>query len=893
MRGITKRILPFFLALVLAFPCPGLTAAAGEEMLTLQDLEAMNGGEVKVYTDHHGQAAFVEGKCTTDPVRNEEDAERVVRSMLKLMGGDEKTRFEPWRTIRDPFGHVVYVFQQVYSDTIVLGGAVKVMTDASGAMLGLTASVVSELPETEESEGLTAREAEQVVLSHEKDAGNPAPQLVEGMTQKIVLPIDRELDMEADEILSRFVWAVYTTNTAARLTSPSHLPYLAHYVTLSGEYLYSLETILPADRAGMAGYTADYVFAFMTPATYTGYVDLHDGSEMEITVDLMRDTRTGMYYLGNLERRIVVADCWEFLYNHGSVVLEYSPDNLEWDQTGLLSLYNYCRAYDYYKAIGWESCDGAGTPIIILKDFCDQDHMPINNAAYAGKFYGWQTFLSSSINEFSQCLDVLAHEYTHGVTGSVMTHNEYMNDYGAINEAISDIQGNLCEMMAGDTTDETWLLGEKVEAIRSMSDPHKLRQPAFSWDIYYMANVREPTEANDRGGVHANSSLLNRIAYLLCDQGGMTLEEARAFWFAVDCAMVPGTDYAMLDRLLPFVLKISDMEDYQSAMETALMLTRLGDNRMPETLDPNLALLKLDLPDTEVFRNGKWALSVLSIDVNGLMERAKTVIEDLKTRHLDGYPRSFRILSELFFPPEGKTGIGSVLTSEDFWEILLEAVLDSIGTGEETDTEAPGLSENAELKAIKEWVDSQMKGTLYLSSGSAGQDGHTISMMSRPGWTIPTLQYISLKPNSDQIEQMNQAVYFNRHWVDVTPLLDALFSMQGEETDVTALLDYIWDRFLAGFFEMLKTNRTVDDWLDALILDVQGGEICEISGKGLENLDFTYNMAFDMDEEPVLNNRKSRPKWPADTGAEETTTEVQENPEKSEPDSGATPDGAE
>ena len=92
---------------------------------------------------------------------------------------------------------------------------------------------------------------------------------------------------------------------------------------------------------------------------------------------------------------------------------------------------------------------------------------------------------------------------------------------------------------------------------------------------------------------------------------------------------------------------------------------------------------------------------------------------------------------------------------------------------------------------------------------------------------------------------------------------------------------------------MFKTNRTVDDWLDALILDVQGGEICEISGKGLENLDFTYNMAFDMDEEPVLNNRKSRPKWPADTGAEETTTEVQENPEKSEPDSGATPDGAE
>ncbi|MBR4603638.1 MAG: hypothetical protein IKO43_02205, partial [Kiritimatiellae bacterium] len=45
--------------------------------------------------------------------------------------------------------------------------------------------------------------------------------------------------------------------------------------------------------------------------------------------------------------------------------------------------------------------DGLGTPIMVLKDFCDKEHNPQDNAAYAGYFYGWQMFLSSSANDLS------------------------------------------------------------------------------------------------------------------------------------------------------------------------------------------------------------------------------------------------------------------------------------------------------------------------------------------------------------------------------------------------------------------------------------------------------------------------------------------------------------
>ena len=500
-----KRLMAIFLVIMMLFSTAWAETAesgSGNGQLTLEDIQVFSGGTARVHMQD-GHVTFVEGACTDKPVRNMDDAAAVVESMRELLGGDGNTHFEPWKELKDPFGNVYYVFQQTYADTIVLGGAVKVMTDVEGSMTGLTGSVTADLPETETSEGLTGEQAELLVIRHEKEVRHVDVHWIEGMTRRVVLPVDRVLDMEAEEYYTRFVWAVYTNNPNASIANGTDLPYLAHYVTMAGEYLYSLPTIMPGDAAGEAGYDAEYTFQFMEPVEYTGYVDLADGSEQEISVTLMRDTRTGMYYLGNIEHRIVVADCWEFLYNGGQVVMEYSPDNLEWDQVGLQSLYNYCRVYDYYEEIGWEGGDGEGTPIMILKDFCDEDHNPIDNAAYAGKFYGWQCFLSSGINDFAQCLDVCAHEFTHCVTGSVMTYNAYMNDYGAINEAMSDIQGKSVRDDDGPRrTPSGPSASTAPRPVRSMSDPHRYSQPEYSWDLYYQANVKTPTDINDQGGVH-------------------------------------------------------------------------------------------------------------------------------------------------------------------------------------------------------------------------------------------------------------------------------------------------------------------------------------------------------------------------------------------------------
>ena len=857
-----KKILSLLLAMLMlcsAVPVSGLAeAAAASDQLTLEDLKKLNGDALRIDLQD-GLVSFVGGTCTDSKVSSVEDAQKVLASMQTLMSGKAAAHFEPWNVIHDAFGNVYYVFQQTHADNIVLGGAVKVMTDPEGNMLGLTATVVPDLPDEAEAEGITMEQAEAIVLEHEADSPRGTPDLIPGMSSKVVLPVDMVMDIDADEIYTRFVWSVYTTNPSANLSTSSDLPYLAHYVTMAGEYLYSLPTILPGDAAGTSGFDAEYTFQFMEPAEYTGYVDLSDGTEKEITVTLMRDTRTGMYYLGNIEHKIVVADCWEFLYNGGRVIMEYSPDNMEWDQTSLQSLYNYCLAYDYYKEIGWVGADGKETPIIVLKDFCDKDHTPINNAAYATKFYGWQTFLASSINDFSQCLDVCAHEFTHCVTGSLMTYNAYSNDYGAINEAISDIHGNICEMLMGKTEDTTWTLGEhSTDPVRSMSDPNSKGQPGFSWDLYYQPNVKTPTDANDRGGVHTNSSLLNRIAYLLCEEGGMTLEEARAFWFSVDCAMVPSTNYPQLRKLLPWVLKTAHLDAYADCLDKAIETTRLGDAALPTEIDSNRVMLKLELPDTEIFNDGNWTMFVLSIDLETIASRVTSYLQMIEDGDYDSLPEPLKNYTLDYLKKE----------EERKAKGLLEKIVDFITNKQPTEEEKAAEEKlNADVAT---WLRKFLREYIFSGNTSAGSDGRTIHLVGKPGYALPCLMYLKTKPGSDTPEKMKLVIHIDNQWFD----LDTAISDKPEDSEKTKAL---FEHLFGGIFTKLADGKGLTEALSEHVFHASAGEMTEIPDTGLESISMESSIPMTESEPPVVHNKKSRPKLPEATSAPETP-EATENP---------------
>ena len=424
-------------------------------------------------------------------------------------------------------------------------------------------------------------------------------------------------------------------------------------------------------------------------------------------------------------------------------------------------------------------------------------------------------FLASAANDLSGSLDVLAHEFTHCVTGSVMTFNAYLNDYGAINEAMSDIQGNICQMMAGDTEDTEWNLaeGSQMGIIRSMSDPHSFNQPEYSWDLYYVPNVKEPTSINDLGGVHTNSSLLNSIAYRLCNDGGMTLDEARGFWFATDCTMVPGTDYAQLSELLGWVLKNQGLEKYEGALKEALDATKLGNTEMPSTLKEGQAMVTMKLPDNVKFNDGNWVLSVISVNPEKIEDRVMKIL----------------------------AGEGEYATAADeFMDIVMGDIEDTVSGIFSDETEAQPEEQEALAEdtrpTLLDWIGTYFGEIAWSGIGAAGEDGTTIHMVCEPGYTIPLLMRMEMSSDSEVPVSLGGAVYVFGQWFDLGEIAQKMIQLSA--------LDMTQESAVQEFLDSIEGDINFEDFGQRLSLfdkpvftEIKEGENCEISADGLNDVE--------------------------------------------------------
>lgn len=109
--------------------------------------------------------------------------------------------------------------------------------------------------------------------------------------------------------------------------------------------------------------------------------------------------------------------------------------------------------------------------------------------------------------------DVIAHEITHGVTGDT-ANLIYEYEHGALNESLSDVAAAVVD-------DEDWFIGEDWQKLRSMSNPPSgnPQSPDSMFSRYYYCATGQPSDQNDRGGVHINSGVFNKAFYLMADGG--------------------------------------------------------------------------------------------------------------------------------------------------------------------------------------------------------------------------------------------------------------------------------------------------------------------------------------------------------------------------------------
>jgi bacillolysin len=185
-----------------------------------------------------------------------------------------------------------------------------------------------------------------------------------------------------------------------------------------------------------------------------------------------------------------------------------SKDPTSWDTDGsaagaAVDAHAYvAAAWDYFaKTHGRRGWDGKNKGVHATVHFGAR----YDNAFFDGNQLVFGDGDGSDFAPLAGALDVVAHEFTHGVTyHTARLGMEGQN--GALNEALSDIFGCFVE--------GNWKMGEAVyhpgghaHALRDIADPHASNNPES------MAEYVQTT--TDNGGIHVNSTIVSHAAYLM------------------------------------------------------------------------------------------------------------------------------------------------------------------------------------------------------------------------------------------------------------------------------------------------------------------------------------------------------------------------------------------
>lgn len=245
------------------------------------------------------------------------------------------------------------------------------------------------------------------------------------------------------------------------------------------------------------------------------FVDAHDGSVIHRlnSLDTARNRRT-------------------FDANHTSslpgtlVCDEGNPTCTGGDPVEKAAHRNAGITYDYYfSKFGRDSYDDAGAALISSVHYNNN----YNNAFWNGTQMVYGDGDGVQFSYFSGGLDVVAHELTHAVT-NLTTDLIYEDEPGALNESYSDVFGTFTEFFS-EPAQADWLLGEDIytpgvpgDALRNMADPtlgtFDATDPRNSGgQPDHMSSYVHYPLVIDSGGVHTNSGIPNKAAYLIA-QGG-------------------------------------------------------------------------------------------------------------------------------------------------------------------------------------------------------------------------------------------------------------------------------------------------------------------------------------------------------------------------------------
>jgi Zn-dependent metalloprotease len=520
---MSKKIISLLLSFGLILTFPSVSASAADvanspqnsEAQILQKFKGLTGNNLKYNIDSSEGKFFISGTLSSEKITSTEAALNFIdenKALFKL--GNVKDKLKVEKSEKDSLGFTHVKIGQYIAGIPVKDKFVTIHYNKNGQVTNITGQVESKIENISQlgTKSLNATDAVEIAkkeFSYKELAYEPTVETIAYIK-----------DGQA--------YKTYKVNI--KFYEPSITNYDVYVEASSG-------TILKKeDRIRYDGAT-------------TGTGTAVDGTTKNINIYLS----SGKYQLKDTSKASSKSQILTYTANNkqtepGTLITNTtSTFNTETLKAAVSAHYYGGVVYDFYKNLfGRTSLDNKGMNLTSTVHYANK----YNNAFWDGSQMVYGDGDGTTFTYLSGDLDVVGHEMTHGVTERTADLN-YEDQSGALNESISDVFGVLIEtydkynVKNGGTwkfDPSDWVVGDKVytpkiagDALRSLANPTLYDQPDN------MSNY--VNTSSDDGGVHTNSGIPNKAAYLVAKSIGNE-KTAKIYYRALTEYMYPTTDFS-------------------------------------------------------------------------------------------------------------------------------------------------------------------------------------------------------------------------------------------------------------------------------------------------------------------------------------------------------------
>ncbi|MGN1160991.1 MAG: M4 family metallopeptidase, partial [Candidatus Fimenecus sp.] len=419
-------------------------------------------------------------------IKSEDDAIKAAQSVAGILGITDAEKELKISNVNKVDGDTYYRMQQYYNDIPVYGRSVVVAADADGNATALTSNTVP------------------AAIDSNLDFSQP------DFSKKISKYVHKEMDKNAEILYTE------EENESNRVIyTYGNKPVLAYNLTILTDF--GAYGILVDAKTGKVLFCYDELKFAQKTFTLNG----QNGTQTFIA-EAEDNGNNKMIYESKSGTVITVSTPkskhkYDWYYDGNADLVEWENDK-KVNKSAVDIMTNVTNIYNYYlDTFSRDSLDGNKLPLKVYvnisgyRSYDNEDINMKNNAFYWLSPNGSVITSTlrfdengSSISEYSYNLDVMAHEYTHGVIRYTNQLEDTPNNPnpGAINEGIADIFGVLAEQKIMNWDSPDW---QMADDIRNLQDPAAQNYP-----------IKVQDENNSGADYcHGYSTVISHAAYLM------------------------------------------------------------------------------------------------------------------------------------------------------------------------------------------------------------------------------------------------------------------------------------------------------------------------------------------------------------------------------------------